>query len=106
MNIPICVNRVGKDLDKMERLISKKYKKIIWFYRMIDQYESGIESFEYDDATPDCDLFVEMTFKKNINVSGVQVGMESYIESRNKPVDVNFFVDGQVLSVHLNSDEI
>lgn len=106
MNIPICVNRVGKDLDKMERLISKKYKKIIWFYRMISQYESGIESFEYDDSTPDCDLFVEMTFKKNINVSGVQVGMESYIESRNKPVDVSFFVDGQVLSVHLNSDEI
>ena len=73
---------------------------------MIEQYESGIESFKYDDSTPDCDLFVEMTFKKNINVSGVQVGMESYIESRNKPVDVNFFVDGQVLSVHLNSDEI
>lgn len=105
MNIPICVNRVGKDLDKMERLISKKYKKIIWFYRMIERYESGIEDFQYDDDTDECDLYVRMIFSENINISGVQAGMEAFIEEKNKPVSVHIDVYDRTMEVRLTLDE-
>lgn len=88
-NIPMCATRIcHNDLDQLEDLIRKKYKKMIWFYRLIESYGDQISDFEYDDSTNDSELVITLDIINENNVELIYDGMQSKICSMESPVEI------------------
>ena len=106
MSIPLCTSKIcGDDLEKLGKIIRKKYKKMIWFYRMIEKYADQIISYEYDDSSEDSELIVIMTFSDDEDPELACDSMQEKIDLMDHPVDVCFEINGQSIRAKVTLSE-
>ena len=105
--MPTCVSRLSnKNVDRLEKIITKKYKKFIWFYRMIEAYLDGITNFHYDDESSDSEFHVILIFSEDSDLEFIKNAILDDVEEGFKQ-DVNLSIEaeGNQLIIRLTYDE-
>lgn len=86
--IPSCMKELsGNNFDIFEDIISKKYKKFMKFYRLVENVSDVVQSLHYNFVS-DENLDVDVTFKKNVNIDEIRMELENRIDSSKYECDI------------------
>lgn len=87
-NIPSCIKELsGDNFDIFENIISKKYKKFMKFYRLVENVSDLVQSLHYN-FTSDENLDVGITFNKNVNIDEIRMELENRIDPSKYECDI------------------
>lgn len=110
LDMPTCVSMMANnELEELERIICKKYKKFKWVYQVINQYYEFLEAITYQKETDDSEMVINLDFSDEIDISSVEdqlASIFSLTSEKNPDADCKWTTDSHHMTLFLSLDEI
>ena len=87
----------GSDLDTLDELISKKYRKFLRFFGLIREYTKDVKKVKYEITSQD-ELRILITFTKNVSLDEKK---DLIKEMENAGYKVTSEIDGKKMKLRI-----
>lgn len=104
-NLTCYINElVGDDIDMLEKLISKQYRKFIRFYKLIEEYSGLITKMRYEFIS-DSSLDVSVTLDTKRKMENIKKELESLASDGDYELNISVSKKTLKISVILDEDK-
>lgn len=111
LDMPTCVSIItNNDLDELELILRKKYKKFKYIYRFISMYHTQIETIEYKIGTDESELVIDLDFSSDTDFDSVEADISSIFmkvleKNPDTGVECNWSRDNNLMSLFISIPE-
>lgn len=110
LDMPTCVSiMANNELEELETILRKKYKKFKWVYRFICRYNDQIEEIHYKKGTDESELVIDLDFSEDSDLDDAGMQLSNLFETvlTNYPeVDCQWMRQESTISIFLSMNEI